>query len=99
MAANVKTFKQWTLYEQKGIESLTYGEATFPKTEELGEYDVFVKLYAASLNYRDLAITRVSSTSHTKTSLRFLRFFKNLHFHPHQIRPPQLTEKPGHKHP
>lgn len=61
MAANVKTYKQWTLHEQKGLESLTYGETTFPKTEEIGDYDVLVKLYAASLNYRDLAITKVSS--------------------------------------
>lgn len=60
MAAKVETFKQWTLHDPKGIESLVYGEAAFPKTEDLGEHDVLVKLHAASLNYRDLAITRVS---------------------------------------
>ncbi|CZR62768.1 related to alcohol dehydrogenase [Phialocephala subalpina] len=50
------TFKQWTLEGQNGIESLVCAQARMPK--ELGEHEVLVKLHAASLNYRDLAIAK-----------------------------------------
>ncbi|CAG8952010.1 hypothetical protein HYFRA_00000746 [Hymenoscyphus fraxineus] len=58
MASKVDSFKQWTLHEQKGIESLVLETASLPKKEDIGEYEVLVKLHAASLNYRDLVIAR-----------------------------------------
>ncbi|OJJ89281.1 zinc-dependent alcohol dehydrogenase family protein [Aspergillus glaucus CBS 516.65] len=44
----------WTVLDKEnGFDSLTFGEADVPK---VGENEVLVKFYAASLNYRDLII-------------------------------------------
>jgi len=46
--------KQWTVADTKqGFKGLSSTEAPVP---QIGEYDVLVKLHAASLNYRDLII-------------------------------------------
>jgi NADPH:quinone reductase-like Zn-dependent oxidoreductase len=45
----------------KGFDGLQFQDAQTPK---LGEHDVLVKLHAASLNYRDLAIAKVSAHFH-----------------------------------
>lgn len=55
MASSV--FKEWRLEGQKGIESLVCGESTLPT--ELQDHEVLIKIHAASLNYRDLAIAKV----------------------------------------
>lgn len=53
------TQKQWVITsDEKGFDGLVFKEAPVPK---LGENEVLVKLHAASLNYRDLAIAKVSS--------------------------------------
>ncbi|KAI9739027.1 MAG: hypothetical protein M1834_007239 [Cirrosporium novae-zelandiae] len=49
-----KTIAKWTLESQQGIESLVFDKAA--KIPCLGELDVLVRIYAASLNYRDLVI-------------------------------------------
>ncbi|TVY80402.1 Zinc-type alcohol dehydrogenase-like protein [Lachnellula suecica] len=49
-----ETFTQWVLESQDGIESLVSRQAEMPT--DLEEHEVLVKMYAASLNYRDLAI-------------------------------------------
>ena len=56
------TFKQWVLDSQNGIESLVSRQAQIPT--ELAEHEVLVKIHAASLNYRDLAIAKVNSQTH-----------------------------------
>jgi NADPH:quinone reductase-like Zn-dependent oxidoreductase len=51
------TTSRWTLKAQDGLGSLTYEEnAVVP---DLGSEDVLVELHAASLNYRELVITKV----------------------------------------
>lgn len=51
------TTKQWTVQGQNGFDSLQFNEkAEIPK---LGENEVLVHFYAASLNYRDLIIPKV----------------------------------------
>lgn len=51
------TNKQWSIQGQNGFDSLKFNErAELPK---LGETDVLVHFYAASLNYRDLIIPKV----------------------------------------
>ena len=51
------TTKQWTIQGQNGFESLKFNEkAEIPR---LGENEVLVHFYAASLNYRDLIIPKV----------------------------------------
>lgn len=55
------TTGQWVLDSaQEGIKSLKYDASTAAVTE-LGPEDVLVKMHAASLNYRDLVICKVSS--------------------------------------
>jgi NADPH:quinone reductase-like Zn-dependent oxidoreductase len=50
------TTKQWTVQGKDGFDSLKFDDkASIPK---LGDKDVLVKLHAASLNYRDLAIPK-----------------------------------------
>ncbi|OIW26318.1 NAD(P)-binding protein [Coniochaeta ligniaria NRRL 30616] len=50
------TQKQWVITgTDKGFDGLVFKEGPVPK---LGENDVLVKLHAASLNYRDLAIAK-----------------------------------------
>ena len=52
-----ETFARWTLESQNGLEGLRYTEGqTLP---DLGAEDVVVKIHAASLNYRDVAIAKV----------------------------------------
>lgn len=47
----------WTVLDKENdYNSLTFGEADVPK---VGENEVLVKFYAASLNYRDLIIPKV----------------------------------------
>lgn len=47
----------WTLNSQNGIESLKFvRDILLPP---LNAHEVLVKIHAASLNYRDLAITKV----------------------------------------
>jgi NADPH:quinone reductase-like Zn-dependent oxidoreductase len=53
----VENFLQWTLDSQNGIESLVSRQAQMPR--EVGEHEILVKIHAASLNYRDLAIAKV----------------------------------------
>lgn len=50
--------RQWILSDQQGFEtSLKYEEnIRVPSQESLGPNEVLVRLYAASLNYRDLAL-------------------------------------------
>ena len=51
------TIKQWTVEGKNGFDSLKFNEkAEVPK---LGENDVLVHFFAASLNYRDLIIPKV----------------------------------------
>jgi NADPH:quinone reductase-like Zn-dependent oxidoreductase len=53
----VENFQQWVLDSQNGIESLVSRQAQVPKV--VGEHEVLVRIHAASLNYRDLAIAKV----------------------------------------
>ncbi|KAK6208428.1 hypothetical protein LQW54_006773 [Pestalotiopsis sp. IQ-011] len=49
--------RQWILNSQDGFEkSLEYQQVEIPKPSDLGPNEVLVKLYAASLNYRELII-------------------------------------------
>lgn len=49
---------------QEGISSLRYEpDATFT-ADQLGPEEVLVEVHAASLNYRELAICRVSNVHH-----------------------------------
>jgi len=51
------TTAQWTVEGKSGLDSLKFNpNAPLPK---LGDHDVLVKFKAASLNYRDLVITKV----------------------------------------
>lgn len=51
------SLKQWVITSgEKDFDGLQPQEA---KVENVGEHDVLVKLHAASLNYRDLAIAKV----------------------------------------
>ena len=53
------TYKQWTLQGQNGIESLVSGTADLPTG--LGDHDVLVKIHAASLDFRDIVLAKVST--------------------------------------
>lgn len=52
------TYIQWSLNGQDGIDSLKCGQSEMPK--DLGDHDVLVKIHAASLNYRDLVLAKLS---------------------------------------
>lgn len=55
------TTKRWTIEGTDGFESLKLNEhAEIPK---LGDNDILVKMHAASLNYRDLAMAKVSTAA------------------------------------
>ena len=56
--ARPKTTAAWVLNDQNGTDSLRYVEQL--ELPQVGENDVLVKIHAASLNYRDLAISKVS---------------------------------------
>ena len=72
------TTKQWTIQGRNGFDSLQFNEkADIPK---LGENEVLVHFYAASLNYRDLIIPKVckaisdllaSSVDQVRANIRF----------------------------
>lgn len=55
---SVHATSQWTLQGQDGVESLVLKQKTLP---ELGDFEVLVRIHAASLNYRDLVIAKVMS--------------------------------------
>ena len=55
------TYKQWTPQGQNGLDSLVASVGSLPK--ELGEHDVLVKIHAASLNFRDIVLAKVSISS------------------------------------
>lgn len=52
--------RAWILKEQKGIDSLEIVEQTI---SAVGDFDVLVKLHAASLNYRDIVIAKVRQST------------------------------------
>ncbi|KAH8165800.1 hypothetical protein CIB48_g2462 [Xylaria polymorpha] len=54
---------QWTLASQDGLDALQYDPTGTKSAEDLGPDDVLVELHAASLNYRDLAVTQGPLTS------------------------------------
>ena len=51
------TTKQWTVQGKNGFDSLIFDEKA--EIAKLGEKEVLVHFFAASLNYRDLAIPKV----------------------------------------
>jgi NADPH:quinone reductase-like Zn-dependent oxidoreductase len=53
-----KWTNRWVLTSQKGLNSLEFQKGA--PVPELGQEDVLVELRAASLNYRELVITKVS---------------------------------------
>lgn len=54
------TAKQWEMRgETKGFDELHFIDTPIPNP---GQYEVLVKFYAASLNYRDITIPKVSKT-------------------------------------
>ncbi len=61
------TTKQWSIAGKDGFESLKFDDKAEIPT--LGEKDVLVNFHYASLNYRDLIIPKVSSTSISLCSL------------------------------
>lgn len=59
MSSAPKTAKAWTVQGKNGFDSLKLNEkASVP---EVSDYEVLVKLHAASLNYRDLIIPKGTS--------------------------------------
>ncbi|KAL2851883.1 hypothetical protein BJY01DRAFT_107178 [Aspergillus pseudoustus] len=61
--------RQWILASQEGFEkSLVYQDnISVPSAHQLGPHEVLVKLYAASLNYRELNIAEPASINGTIT--------------------------------
>lgn len=60
--------KQWVVEtKEKDFDGLSLKEAPVPKA---GDYEVLVKLHAASLNYRDLIIPKVMRIRHRFTDVR-----------------------------
>lgn len=55
---NEKSFARWTLESQDGFAGLRFSENH--TLRPLGDDDVFVQMHAASLNYRDLVIAKVT---------------------------------------
>jgi len=51
-----KTMQQWTIEGKDGFESLKFNESA--PVPELGDRDVLVKIHAASLNFRDLIVSK-----------------------------------------
>jgi hypothetical protein len=66
--------RQWILASQEGFEaSLKYQEnVRIPLPDELGSNEVLVKIYAASLNYREIQIAdpKVNNYSSLDSRLR-----------------------------
>lgn len=60
MTAATLTTGGWELDSaQEGFGSLRYEPTASSRPEDLGPDDVLVEIHAASLNYRDLVITKV----------------------------------------
>ena len=55
MLLNFRT-KAWTIEGHDGFDSLTFNKEA--PLSEVSDYEVLVKFHAASLNYRDLIITK-----------------------------------------
>lgn len=75
MASETSPTGRWTLDgAQEGLSSLLYEPAASSQADQLGPEDVLVEVHAASLNYRDLAIIKVSlhSRGHSKQPPRSL---------------------------
>lgn len=61
-----KTNKAWFVQGKNGFDSLEFNtEAPIP---EVSDYEVLVKFHAASLNYRDLVITKVNLITQLKSN-------------------------------
>ncbi|KAI0866796.1 hypothetical protein F4860DRAFT_3534 [Xylaria cubensis] len=54
----IKSTGQWTLPSQDGYDALQYDPNATKSKQDLGPDDVLVELHAASLNYRDIAVTQ-----------------------------------------
>lgn len=52
-------YKKWTVETQTGVEGLVLSKSELPGI--LGEHEILVKIYAASLNYHDLVMIKVCS--------------------------------------
>jgi hypothetical protein len=63
--------RQWILTGQEGFEkSLEYQDnISIPSVQDLGPHEVLVKLYAASLNYREINIAKPGVSSEECNSL------------------------------
>jgi NADPH:quinone reductase-like Zn-dependent oxidoreductase len=73
MESKVRHTARWILSSQNGIDSLTFEEIA--PVPELGPEDVLVKMHAASINYRDLVITKVNTIkSNYQTQPLYLTF-------------------------
>ncbi|RWA07904.1 hypothetical protein EKO27_g7210 [Xylaria grammica] len=59
----IKSTGQWTLPSQTGLAALRYDPNGTKSEQDLGPDDVLVEVHAASLNYRDLAVTQGPLTS------------------------------------
>ncbi|GKT58293.1 zinc-binding alcohol dehydrogenase [Colletotrichum tofieldiae] len=55
--------RRWTLNGQSGFEKCLKYEENVPKPRTLGQNEVLVELYAASLNYRELAIANAKGSA------------------------------------
>lgn len=53
-------YLRWTLHGQEGINSLIPDPLSALELRELGKEEVVIKIHAASLNYRELAIAKSS---------------------------------------
>ena len=67
----VKVTKAWTRTGTTGFDALKFNEQT--PLPELGDHDVLVEIHAASLNYRDLSMAKVSWTAFPFSITRFWR--------------------------
>lgn len=56
---------RWILPSQNGIDSLRYEESA--SISALKDDDVLVQMHAASINYRDLVITKVCCSNNEST--------------------------------
>ncbi|TRX94882.1 hypothetical protein FHL15_004343 [Xylaria flabelliformis] len=54
----IKSTGQWTLPSQDGYDALLYDPNATKSEQDLDPDDVLVELHAASLNYRDIAVTQ-----------------------------------------
>lgn len=60
MASNVPPRGRWVLDSaQEGISSLRYEASATCEADQVGPDEVLVEIYAASLNYREIAIAKV----------------------------------------